>query len=112
MKIIIRLVVSALAVAIAVKLLPGVHVSGGVQTYVILAVVLAAINMFVKPILTLLTLPLSIMTLGLFTIVINALLILLADRLVEGFSVDSFLWALAFGLVLSIVHAVLHRLEK
>lgn len=112
MKIIVRLLVSALAIAIAVRILPGVHVSGGVETYIILAVVLAAINMFLKPLLVLLTLPLSIITLGLFTLVINAALILLATKIVPGFAVDSFLWALAFGLVLSVVHAVLHRFEK
>lgn len=112
MKILIRLVLSALAIAVAVKLLPGVHVSGGVQTYGLLVVVFAVINFFVKPILTLLTLPLSILTLGLFSLVLNALLILLATKIVPGFSVDSFLWALAFGLVLSVVNAVLHRFGK
>lgn len=111
MKIILRLLISAAAIAVTAKLLPGVHITGGWQTYLILAIVLAAINFFVKPVLTLLTLPLSIMTLGLFSLVLNALLILLAAKVVPGFTVDSFLYALAFGLVLALVNGVLKRLE-
>lgn len=110
MKIIIRLLVSALAIFVTAYLLPGVDVVGW-QTYFILAIVLGALNLFLKPLLVLLTLPLSIVTLGLFTIVINTLLVMLADKLVDGFTVASFWWALAFGLVLAVVNAVLKRLE-
>jgi putative membrane protein len=111
MNLVIRLLVSALAIFISVYLLPGVHVDGGAETYLILTVVLAAINLFLKPILTLLTLPLSIITLGIFSLVLNALLVMLADRMVPGFAVDSFLWALAFGVVLAVVNSVLKRFE-
>lgn len=110
MNIIIRLLVSALAIAVTAYLLPGVDVSGW-QTYFILAIVLGALNLFLKPLLVLLTLPLSIVTLGLFTIVINTLLVMLADKIVDGFAVDGFLWALIFGLVLAIVNSVLKRFE-
>jgi putative membrane protein len=110
MKIIIRLLVSALAIFVTAYLLPGVDVTGW-QTYFILAIVLGALNLFLKPLLVLLTLPLSIVTLGLFTIVINTLLVMLADKLVDGFSVDGFLWALIFGLVLAVVNSVLKRLD-
>ena len=112
MKIIVNLAISALAIFATTYILPGVHVAQGWQTYLVLTVVLAVINMVLKPVLTLLTLPLSILTLGLFTIVLNALLILLAAKIVPGFSVDSFLDAVYFGLVLSVVNAVLHRLER
>lgn len=111
MNMLIRLIVSAIAIAVTAYLLPGVHVVG-TQTYFVLAIVLAVINMFIRPVLLLLTLPLSIMTLGLFSVVLNALLILGATYIVPGFSVDSFLWALAFGVVLALVSAVLKHLEK
>jgi putative membrane protein len=91
--------------------LPGVIVEGFISALV-LAVVLGAINMFLKPILVLLTLPINILTLGLFSLVINALLIMLASAIVPGFSVSGFWWALAFSLVLSIVTAVLSRISK
>lgn len=110
MNIIIRLLVSALAIFVTAYLLPGVDVTGW-QTYFILAIVLGALNLFLKPLLVLLTLPLSIVTLGLFTIVINTLLVMLADKLVDGFTVANFWWALAFGLVLAVVNSVLKRLE-
>lgn len=111
MKILIRLLVSALAIFITAYLLPGVEVVGW-QTYFILAVVLGALNLFLKPLLVLLTLPLSIVTLGLFTIVINTLLVMLADWLVDGFTVASFWWALIFGLVLAVVNAVLKKFDR
>lgn len=79
---------------------------------VIVVLVLGIVNMVIKPILVILTLPLNIITLGLFTFVINALVILLVDYLVPGFAVQSFGWALLFSIVLSIVNAVLHRLTK
>lgn len=111
MKIIIRLLVSALAIFVTAYLLPGVDVVGW-QTYFILAIVLGALNLFLKPLLVLLTLPLSIVTLGLFTIVINTFLVMLADKLVPGFDVTGFWWALAFGLVLAVVNGVLKRFEE
>lgn len=111
MKTITHWIISALAIAVAAYLLPGVHVTGLVAALV-LAVVLGFINSFIRPLLILLTLPLSIITLGLFSLVINALLILLASRIVPGFSVDGFLWAFIFGIVLALVNAVLHSFEK
>ena len=111
MKTIIYWIVSALAIAVTAYLLPGVHVSGAVSVLV-LAVVLGAINAFVRPVLLILTLPLNIFTLGLFTLVLNALLVMLAALIVPGFSVASFWWALLFSLVLSIVNAVFKMFEK
>jgi len=91
--------------------LPGVTLDGFVAALIV-AVVLGAINAFVRPILVVLTLPITIMTLGLFVLVINALLVLLASSIVPGFAVASFWWALAFGIVLAIVSAVLESFEK
>lgn len=103
--------VSALAVLIAAYVLPGVHVESFFVALVA-AVVLGIINMFLKPVLILLTLPINIVSLGLFTFVINALLVQLASNLVPGFQVDGFLWALAFSVVLSIVHSFLYNFSR
>lgn len=109
MNILIRLIVSGLAVFIASYLLPGVKVDSFL-TAIIVSVILGIINTIIKPILILLTLPINILTLGLFTLVINALLVLLADSLVPGFEVDGLLWALIFSLVVSIVGTFLRKL--
>ena len=81
-------------------------------TAIIFSIVLALLNAFVKPIITILTLPLTIITLGLFLLVINVIIILLADKLVSGIRIDGFLWAFIFSLLLSIVSAIVHKLER
>ena len=98
--------ISALAIVIAAYLLPGVRLSGFVAALVT-AVVLGLINAIIKPVLIFLTLPLNILTLGLFTLVINALLIMLTSAIVPGFSVSGFWQALLFGLVLALVNYIL-----
>ncbi len=93
------------------KILPGV----GVDTYwtaVLVAVVLSLLNFIVKPILIIFTLPVTILTLGLFLLIINAIIILLADYLVPGFAVDGIWWALLFSLLLSILQSILFSLLK
>jgi putative membrane protein len=107
----IKLIVSTLAVLISAYILPGVKVDGFV-TAVVVAVVLGAINMFIRPILLLLTFPLTVLSLGLFTFVINALLVLLVSSIVPGFHVESFFWALVFSLVLSLVNSFLNSMTK
>lgn len=77
------------------------------MTAFLVAVVLAFLNTIVKPILTILSLPITFFTLGLFLLIINAFIILFADKLVDGFKVDGFWTALWFSLVLSIVSAIL-----
>ncbi len=106
MKIFITFILNVLAVAITAYLLPGVQVSS-LLTVIIVALVLGLVNIFIKPIILLVTLPLNILTLGLLTFVINALLILLVAYIVPGFVVLGFWWALLFSLVLSIVHMIL-----
>jgi putative membrane protein len=111
MKLILRILLSALAVVILSKILPGV----GVDTYttaIIVAIVLSLLNFIVKPILVILTLPVTILTLGLFLLIINALIILLADNLISGFTVNSIWWALLFSLLLSFLQSILYSLLK
>lgn len=76
----------------------------------LVALVLAFLNAIVKPILTILTIPITIVTLGLFLLVINAVIIILAEKLVSGFRVESFLWALIFSLILSLFTGILNML--
>ncbi|WP_370086112.1 phage holin family protein [Ekhidna sp.] len=111
MNILVKILLSSIAVIIASYLLPGVAVDGFI-TAVIVAVLLALLNSSVKPLLILLTIPLTIFTLGLFLLVINALIILMADAIVPGFEVHSFWWALIFSLVLSVINALLTDLSR
>ncbi len=107
MGIIIKWLLNGVAIVITAYLLPGVSLSG-FGAALITALVLGLINTFIKPVLMLLTLPLNILTLGLLTFVINALLIMLTSALVSGFTVHGFGWALLFSLVLSIVSYILN----
>ena len=102
MNFILTLLISAGAVLLSAYLLPGVHVDGFL-TAIIVAVVLALFNAILKPILIILTIPITILTLGLFLLVINALIILITDFFIAGFVVDGFWWALIFSLILSII---------
>ncbi|MBL0741913.1 phage holin family protein [Chryseolinea lacunae] len=107
----IRFLLSGLAVFLTAYILPGVHVEH--YGYALLvAAVLGLANFIIKPILIILTIPITVVTLGLFLLVINALMILLVDYLVPGFSVDGFWWALAFSLILSIFNSLFTDLFK
>lgn len=108
---IIRLLLSALAVVICATILPGAHVDGYLMAIVV-AGILAILNVLVKPILVLLTIPITILTLGLFLLVINTVLVMLASWLVPGFDIDGFWWALIFSIVLSIINSVFGGLGK
>ncbi len=111
MKLLIKLLLTALAVVILAKILPGVAVEGyGVA--VIVAVVIALLRLLVRPILVLLTLPITIVTFGLFLLIINAIIILMADYFVGGFAVTSIWWALLFSLLLSLFQSILFSLLK
>jgi putative membrane protein len=107
MNILLHWIISALAILVAAYLIPGVTIS--FLGAFVLAVVLGLINITLKPILTILTLPLTIITLGLFSLVVNALLILLAAAIVPGFAVAGFWWALLFALVLSFINLLFGR---
>lgn len=109
MNFILKLLINGLAVFITGYILQGVHIDSFV-TALIVAVVLGVINVFLKPILFILTLPVNIMTLGLFTFILNALLIMLTTTIVPGFTVDNFWWALLFSFVLSLINGFLQAL--
>lgn len=98
MRILLRLVVSTIAVLVADLLLRGVEADSW-QTGLLVAVVLGLLNTFIRPLLILLTLPVTVITLGLFILGINAGMVLLAARIVPGFTVDGFWWAMAFSIV-------------
>ena len=111
MKTFLKILLTALAVIVLATVLPGVSVSGYISA-IIVAVVIALLNMVVKPILIFFTLPATIVTFGLFLFVINAIIILLADKLVGGFAVSGFFAALLFSILLSIFRSVLFSLLK
>jgi len=109
MNLIYKILITAVLVLLISNLMPGVRVAG-FGTSLIVAFVLGLLNIFIKPILVLLTLPVTILTLGLFLLVINALIILLCTNIVGGFHVDSFLTALFFSIVLSILQSIMYKL--
>ena len=102
--------ISAVAIGIAAYLIPGIEVT--LIGALVLAVVLGIINAFLKPIINLLTLPINVVTLGLFSLVVNALLIMLAGMLVPGFTVDGFWPAFFFGIVVALVSALFGAVAK
>ncbi|WP_276389636.1 phage holin family protein [Eudoraea chungangensis] len=111
MNLILRILLSALAVVILSKILPGVGVDS-YTTAIIVAIVLGLLNFIVKPLLVILTLPITIVTFGLFLLIINAIIILLADNFISGFTVSSIWWALLFSLLLTFLESFLFSFLK
>ena len=111
MKAFLKILLTAVVVIILANILPGVGVAGYVSALIV-AVVIALLNMIVRPLLIFFTLPATIVTFGLFIFVINAVIILLADKLVDGFSVSGFWAALLFSILLSIFRSALFSLLK
>lgn len=109
MNFILRLFITALVAYGLSTLLSGVHIPD-FKDALIFALVLGLLNLFIKPLLVILTFPITIVTLGLFLFVINALIILLADKLMDGITIDSFWWALLFSLLLSAISSFAHSL--
>ena len=109
MRTFLKILLTAVAVVVLANILPGVAVSGYLSA-IIVAVVIAFLNMFVRPLLVFFTLPATLLTFGLFLFVINAIIILLADKLVDGFAVSGFFAALFFSILLSIFRSFLFSL--
>lgn len=106
MNIIIRLLINALIIMGLAWALPGI----GVESYwtaLVVALILGLLNIFIKPILVILTIPVTILTLGLFLFVINALIIMLAGYMIDGFTVNGFWWALLFSILMTLLNSVL-----
>ena len=108
---VIQFLLTGLAVLLTAYLLPGVHVDHYGHALLV-ALVLAIANVLLRPLLILFTIPLTIATLGLFLLVINAVIIIVVDYFVPGFRVDGFWWALAFSLILSILNSMFTDMTK
>ena len=108
---IIQLLINALAFYITAYIMPGITISGWASLFVI-AIVWGILTVIIKPILIILTLPINILTLGLFTLVINAILLLITSSIVPGFLIDGFGTALLAAIVLSIVSGFLNALKQ
>jgi len=111
MKIISNILVTALALVITAYLIPGIEVNG-VYPALIAALILGILNVIIKPILVILTLPITIITLGLFMFVINATLFMFAASFIEGFTVDGFLIAILGSLIVSVISAFANNFIK
>ena len=111
MKIIIRLLITAILVVLIAKYIGGVAVEG-FKASLIVAIVLAVLNAILKPILVFFTFPITIVSLGLFLFVINAIIIIICDKLVTGFNVDGFWTALIFSIILSISQSIMFSLTN
>ncbi|WP_373514144.1 phage holin family protein [Persicitalea sp.] len=106
MKLLLRLVISTIAIIIAANLLDGVVITN-VTTALVAAIVLGLLNAFVRPILQILALPITILTLGLFYFIINILMVYFAAALVDGFSVSGFISAALFALIVAVISGIL-----
>lgn len=111
MKLILRILLTAVAVVILANILPGIHVVGYTSA-IFVAIVLGLLRVTVKPLLIIFTLPVTVLTLGLFLLAINAMIIMLAGYFVDGFGVDGFWWALLFSLLLSFLQSIFFSLLK
>ncbi len=99
----------AIAISLTSYLLPGVIVSG-FWTAILVAAVLALLNALVKPVLVILTIPITIFTLGLFLLIINAVVVLMADAFVGDFQVQGLGWAILFSIIVSLINGLLQEL--
>lgn len=106
MKFLGKLLINTLAIILAAYVLPGIDVEDSWRAFLV-AALLAVLNVTVKPLLIIFTIPITILTLGLFLLVINAVIILIAGSIIPGFTVTGFWWALLFSIVMSVINSVL-----
>ena len=118
MKIIVRILINAIALAVTVHFLPGIDISGGIGGLLIVAAVFGLVNAFIRPLVSLFSLPVTCLTLGLFTLVINALMLLLTDALTGGYLTitgdtgQKLLTAIIAAIIISIVSGILNWFVK
>lgn len=110
MGILISILINTLAVLVTSYILPGIHIKD-FFTAIVVAIVLGIVNAILRPILFILTLPLNILTLGLFSFVIMGLLVYLVSAIVPGFTVDNFGWAILFALIVALINWFLSALQ-
>ena len=101
-----KLVILALSVYVAAYIIPGVIIDSFVSLIVV-SIVIGAVNTFIKPVLVILTFPLTVLTLGIFLLLLNGVLIMLVGFIVPGFEVTSFLSAVLFSIVVSLISSLL-----
>lgn len=106
MNVFLRLLILIIAVYVAAYIIPGVKIDS-YQTLIVASIVLGVINAFIKPVLVFLTFPLTVVTLGIFLLILNGILVLLVGSIVPGFHVNSFLSAILFSIVVSLVSSLL-----
>lgn len=109
MKLIIKILITTGLVLLIPYLITGIQIDGFVSAFYV-AIVLGLLNIFIKPIFILLTLPFTIVTLGLFLLVINAVMIIICDNIVGGFSVDSFWTSILFSIILTFFQSISYRI--
>lgn len=107
-----RFIINCIAVASGTLLLPGIHIRNSIGSLIGVTLILSILNTFLKPLLILVTLPVTVVTFGLFLLVINALVVLIAGNLLNGFTVDSFWWALLFSLIISFINNLFRDIEE
>lgn len=118
MKIIVRILINAIALAVTVYFLPGFDIAGGIGGLLIVAAVFGLVNAFIRPLVSLFSLPVTCLTLGLFTLVINALMLLLTDALTGGYLTiagdtgQKLLTAIIAAIIISIVSGILNWFVK
>jgi putative membrane protein len=105
MELLVRLLIMAVIVLVTAALLPGATVKN-FWTSLLVAIVIALLNTFLLPIMVFITLPVTIVTFGLFLFILNAFIIWLSSKIISGFHIRNFWWALAFALIISIIHSV------
>jgi len=110
MGLLVSWLVNAAALYVTANLVPGIVVSGGLGTLLLAALVIGLVNAVIRPVLAVLTLPITVLTLGLFSLVLNALLFYLAAALAPGFRLEGFLAAFLGAIVMSLVGMALHAL--
>lgn len=112
MKILMRILLNGVGLWAAAQLLPGIHWQGGWLYLLVAGFVLGLLNLLAKPVMTLLSLPLLLVTFGLFYLVINGVVLWLADLLLDKLVIDGFLWAIAGGLFLALFNLLVRAFEK
>ncbi len=110
MKLLVKILIYFISIVVATYLLSGVVVDSA-ELAILVAVVFLLLNVTIKPLIKLVTLPINILTLGVFSLIINGFIVMVANWLVPGFTVDSFLTALLFGLIMSVVVFVLEKFD-
>ena len=109
MKFLTKILISTFSVAVTAWLLPGVEIEDNFWTTIVVALLISFLNAILKPILVVLTLPITLFTFGLFLLIINGIIIYIAGAIVEGFTVTSLFWAIIFSLIISFINSFMEK---